>query len=105
MDLLNSLLDTGKKMASEALAQQAGVKAEQGADTFLSVLFETFNKMDATQKAQLLALVSSLVSQITGDKSGTDGIWEQFKGNPLVREWAGNLAQEAVKRLSSQLLS
>jgi hypothetical protein len=105
MDLLNSLLDTGKKMASDALAQQVGVKSEQGADTFLSVLFETFSAMDAAQKAQLLGLFTSLTSQLSSDKSGVDAIWNQFKDSPLVRQWAGNLAQEAFKRLSNQILS
>ncbi len=105
MDLLNSLLDTGKKMAADALAQQTGVKSEQGAETFLSVLFDTFSAMDTAQKAQLIGLFSTLTKQMTDDKGGMDVVWQQFKESPIIKQWAGNLAQEAFKRLSSQFLS
>ncbi len=105
MDLLNTLLDTGKKMATDALAEKVGASSEQSAETFLGILFQSFSTMDAAQKAQIFALFTSLASSVSSETAGVDTVLQQFKDNPLVRQWAGNLAEDIVKRLSSQFLS
>lgn len=105
MDLLNSIIDTTKQIAGEALAQKAGARTEQSADTVIEVFFEWFNSMEAAHKAELVQLFKTVAVSLTDDGGGIDAAWEQFKDNPMVRQWTGSLAQQLVKRLTQDFLS
>jgi hypothetical protein len=105
MDLFDTLLETGKKMAGEALAKEAQEKSEQGADTLLQLLMSSFQAMSAEQKAELVALFKTFASQLTDDQPGMQGAWEQLQASPLVKQLAGQLFQQLARRFGSQLLS
>jgi hypothetical protein len=105
MDILGNLLDAGKKMAGEALAKEAQEKSEQGAETLIQLLMNSFQAMTAEQKAELVTLFKSFASQLTDDQPGMQGAWEQLRASPLVKQLAGQTFQQLFKRYGSQLFS
>lgn len=100
MDLLNSWLDAGKKLAQNALKDKIDAASVLSGQMLLQLLKETFLSLPVEKRESLFRDLQSMLAQLQGQpKEPPEPLLQQLMGHPVIREMAGQVTQRFLKNI------
>lgn len=100
MDLLNSWLDAGKKLAQNALKEKIDAASVLSGQMLLQILKETFLALPPEKRQLLFQDLQSMLAQLQGQpKEPPEPLLQQLMGHPVIREMAGQVTQRLLKTI------
>ncbi len=100
MDILNSWLDAGKKLAQNAIKDKIDAASVLSGQMLLQILKDTFLALPPERRQQLFSDLQAMMSQLQGSpKEPPLSLLQELASHPVIKEMAGQVTQRLLKTI------